>query len=252
MIIQTAEPTAPAPPHRATVRLARVAGVLYLPVFVLGPFSLLFVRSRLITSGDAAATADQLTAHGWLLRAGTVTELYLALTDVALAAAFYVLLRRVSRPLALVAAFLRLTWAVIAAFAVLTSVAALMVLSDASYLAVFSADQLDALALLFLNLHEPAIAVGFVAFGSHLMVLGYLIRKSNLLPRIVGTLLLVAGAGYLANSLLMFGWATRSQPLLLLPAFPAELSLCLWLLFKGVRPVPPGVTRSTPARPANQ
>ncbi len=51
-------------------------------------------------------------------------------------------------------------------------------------------------------------------------------------------MLVVAGAGYVVNSLLMLGWAAPSQPLLLLPTFPAEVSLCLWLLVKGVRPVP--------------
>jgi hypothetical protein len=72
-----------------------VAGALYLPAFVLGPFGLLFVRATLIVSGDAAATADRLAAHGGLLRAGSVIELYLALMDVAWAAAFSVLLRPV-------------------------------------------------------------------------------------------------------------------------------------------------------------
>lgn len=153
------------------MRLARVAGALYLPAFVLGPFSLIFVRATLIVSGDAAATADRLAAHGGLLRAGSVIELYLALTDVALAAAFYVLLRPVSKPLALVAAFLSLTWAVVAAVAVLTNVAALLIVGDAGYLTAFDADQSNASALLFLDLHGYAIAVGFVAFGTHLVIL---------------------------------------------------------------------------------
>jgi hypothetical protein len=126
----------------------------------------------------------------------------------------------------------------VAAIAVLANVAALLVLSDAGYLTAFNAGQLPAIALLFLNLHEYAIAVGFVAFGSHLLIVGYLIWKSNLLPRTVGIMLVVSGAGYAVNSLLMLGWAAPSQPLLLLPAFPAELSLCLWLLVRGVRPVP--------------
>jgi hypothetical protein len=93
--------------------LARLAGAFYLPAFVLGPFSLVFVRATLITPGDPAATADRIAADGWLLRAGSLAELYLALA--------------------------------------------------------------------------------------------------------------------------MLGWAATSQPLLLLPAVPAELALCLWLLVKGVR-----------------
>jgi Domain of unknown function (DUF4386) len=238
MINQTVEPVAGAPAHRAATRLARVAGALYLPVFALGPFSLLYVRAKLIVPDDAAATADRIAADGWLLRVGSVIELYLALTDVALAAAFYVLFRPAGRTLALVASSLRLTWAVVAATALLTNIAALLVLSDAAYLTAFDADQRATLALLSLDLHDYAHAAGFVAFGAHLSVLGLLIWRSNLLPRIVGILLVVAGAGYVANSLLILGWSMSAQPLLLLPAVPAELSLCLWLLVKGVKAVP--------------
>jgi hypothetical protein len=222
--------------HRpaAASRLARIAGAFYLPVFLLGPFSLLYVRDTVLVPGDAAATADQIAAHGGLLRAGSVVELYLALTDVVLAAAFYVLFRSVSQPLALVMALLRFTWAVVAAVTMLTNIAALLVLGDADYLTAFDTDQRQAAALFLLDLHEPMAAAGFVAFGAHLAVLGCLGWTSRLLPRVIGVLLLVAGAGYVLNSLLVLGWARPAQLLFLLPAFPAELSLCLWLLIKGV------------------
>lgn len=235
MINQTAERAAGTQPHHAATRLARIAGALYLPVFVLGPFALLFVRGKLIVPGDAAATADRIADQGWLLRTGSVVELYLALTDIALAALFYVLLRPVSKPLALVSTLLRLTWAVVAAITILTNIAALKMLSGTRDLAAFNADQLQAGALFVLNLHRDAFAIGFVAFGTHLLILGYLIWKSNVIPRPVGIMLAVAGVGYVTNSLLILAWATPIQPLLLLPALPAELTLCLWLLVKGVR-----------------
>lgn len=215
MVSHTTEPTA-----ATRVRLARVAGALYLPLFVLGPFSLLYVRATVVVPGDAAATADRVAAHTGLLRAGSVVELYMFLTDIALAALFYVLLRPVNMPLALLAAYLRLTYAIVAAVTVLTTIAALHDRGD---------------ALLYLDLHRYGMAIAFVAFGAHVVVLGYLFWTSNLLPRPVGVLLMVAGAGYVVNSLLMLGWALPPQLLLLLPAAPAELGLCLWLLVKGVR-----------------
>jgi uncharacterized protein DUF4386 len=171
---------------------------------------------------DATATANKIADHSGLLRAGSLVELYLALTDVVLAAAFYVLFRRASKFLALATAFLRLTWAIVATIALVANFAALRLVSDAGT------------ALLLLNLHEDILAVGFVAFGAHLAMLGYLGRRSRLLPRVIALLLIVAGTGYVVNSLLILGWAVRSQFVLLLPAFPAELSLALWLLLKGL------------------
>jgi len=225
----------PAPTRRRPDRLARLAGALYLPVFVLGAFALAVVPAMIVVPDDAAATAERLADRGWLLRVGSVTELYLALTDVVLAALFYLLFRPASRPLALVSSLLRLSWAVVATVAVLTNLAALLVV-DAGYLGAFTTDQRQAAALGLLEAHGLVAAAGFVAFGCHLAVLGLLIRRSAILPRLVGTLLVVAGAGYVANSLVVLGGGSV-QPLLLLPAFPAELALCLWLLLRGTNPV---------------
>jgi Domain of unknown function (DUF4386) len=220
--------TAPAveSPHVVAMRYARIAGVLYLPMFVLGPFALLYVRGTVFVEGDAAATVERITAHGTLFRAGSVAELIIPFLDIALALVFYVLLKPVNKPLALLAAFLRLTTAALALVSAATNFAALQVRGDAG------------LVLLLLNLHQHLFAIAMVAFGLHIFVLGYLIWLSNLLPRIVGILLMVAAVGYVVNSLrvlLVLDWAAPAQAVLLLPAFVAEASLMLWLLVKGVR-----------------
>lgn len=48
--------------------IARLAGFLYLLTVPLGIFNFLFIPSRLIVSGDAAATADKLMAYELLFR----------------------------------------------------------------------------------------------------------------------------------------------------------------------------------------
>jgi hypothetical protein len=201
--------------------LSRLAGALYLPLFGLGAFALLYVRGEVLVRDDATATAARLAEHSGLLRAGTVVELYLALTDVVLAALLFLLFRPGGRPLALTMALLRLTWGFIAMVALLTNLAALRLAGDPEA------------ALAALTLHEDVAAVGFVAFGGHLALLGVLGWRARLLPRLIGGLLVVAGAGYVLNSLLILGWAMPPRPALLLPAFPAELALCLWLLIKA-------------------
>ena len=48
---------------------------------------------------------------------------------------------------------------------------------------------------------------------------------------------MVAGAGYLTNSFALYlypEFQARIFPAILMPAFVAEASLCLWLLVKGV------------------
>ena len=211
------------------MRLSRVAGACYLPVFLLGPFALLYVRGAVLVPGDATATARRLAEHGGLLRAGSIVEIYLALTDVVLAALFYLLFRPGGRAVALVMASLRFTWAVVAAIGALGNLVALRLVDH------------PPAALLLLDLHEDVVAIGFVAFGAHLAVLGGLGWRSRLLPRPVGALLVVAGAGYLTHSLLVLA-GTAAPFAIMLPALPAELALCLWLLLKGPaearRPIP--------------
>lgn len=207
-------------------RYARLAGWLYVVIFLLAPLSVVYVRAKLITPGDAAATADAVTGSEWLLRLGSVGELAVVLCDVVLAVVFYVLLRPVSQPLALLAAFLRLMHSAITGVNLVTNLIALKVLEGGG------ADR-DALALLFLESHDYFFATGLVFFGLHLLVLGYLMLRTVTFPRTVGVLLAVASVCYLVNSLatlLALDLGASGQALVLLPPAVAELSLCGWLI----------------------
>jgi hypothetical protein len=79
--------------------------------------------------------------------------------------------------------------------------------------------------------------MGLIFFGFECLVLGYLIFRSGYFPRILGVLMQIAGLSYLTNSfalLLAPAFAAKLVPAILLPALIGELSLCLWLLIKGV------------------
>jgi len=216
---------------------ARVAGVLILIILVVGPFSLIYVPSTLIVPGDATATADNIRASEWLFRLGIVSQSVVFLTEIVLTVLLYVLLRPVSRTLSLVAAFARLAMAVIQGINLLPYFVALLLLSGAGYLTAFEPDQLDALALLFLDAHQYGDYIWQVFFGLHLFVLGYLIFKSGYFPRILGVLVIVGSLGYLTDSFgnflypnydEIFGWVVG------VTAVIGELPFFLWLLIKGV------------------
>jgi hypothetical protein len=221
-------------------KVARVAGVLYLTIIIAGIFAEFFVRQSLIVPGDATATAANITAAEGLFRIGIAGDLIMIICDIALALAFYVLLKPVSNALSLLAAFFRLGQAAILGINLLNLFFILQLLSGADYLTVFGADQLHALVLLFLNGHSTGYSIGLVLFGLSLLILGYLVFKSGYFPRILGVLLIVASLGYLIDSFASFllpnydNYEAIFALVVFLPAFIGELSMCLWLLIKGV------------------
>ncbi len=157
-----------------------------------------------------------------------------------MALVFYVLFKPVSNALALLAAFFRLAQAAILGLNLLNLFFVLQLLSGADYLTAIGADQLHAQALLYLNAHSTGYSLGLVFFGLDCLVLGYLIFKSGYVPRILGVLLVFAGLGYLVDSFASFllpdyaDYEAIFALVVFAPAIIAELSLCLWLLLKGV------------------
>ncbi len=223
---------------RSIKNTARIAGLLYLLIAVLAPFSILYVPSTLIVPGDAATTASNIVASGGLFRLGIVGDSVVILLEIVLVAVLYVLLRPVNKTLALVAVLARLAMAVVMAVNVFNSLGVLLLLSDAKYLTVFEPGQLHALVLLFLNLHDSGVYIWQVIFGFQFLVLGYLVFKSGFFPRILGILLMVACLGYLMDSIgILFpisGALSIVSSVLLAAGVVGELSFVLWLLIKGV------------------
>ena len=224
----------------ANKKTARVAGVLYLTIIITGIFAEFFVRQSFIVPGDATATANNIVANEGLFRLGIAGDLIMIMCDVALALIFYILLKSVSKSLALLAAFYRLAQATVLGINLLNLFIVLLLLSGADYLAVFGADQLDAQVLLFLNAHSIGYSIGLVFFALSLLFLGYLVFKSGYFPRVLGVLLIIASFGYLIDSFASFllpnynNYEAIFALVVFLPAFIGELSLCLWLLLKGV------------------
>ena len=217
---------------------ARVGGMLYLFIIAAALFAEVFVRGSLIVPRDPAATASNILGSELLFRVGLAGELLTCVCDVAVTLILYVLLRPVSRNLALLAAFFRLTFVAIYSAAKLFEVAALAALDGSDYLQTFEPHQLQDLAFVSLRVHGLGYGISLLFFGFSCILFGYLLRHCGYLPRILGTLLTIGGAGYvvfsLAQVLAPASAAKYLFPWLMLPAFPAELGLALWLAVKGV------------------
>ncbi|MBI3664377.1 MAG: DUF4386 domain-containing protein [Acidobacteria bacterium] len=211
---------------------ARIAGLLYLTVIVGGIFAEVFVRGRLVVHGDAAATATNILTHRTLFQWGFAVYLIEMACQVAMTALFYDLLKPVSRSVSLLAAFLGLAGCVIKTFSRVFFIAPLLVLGGAHYLSVFNAEQLQALALLFLKVNDHGAAIALVFFGFYALLTGYLIIRSTFLPRILGVLSVSGGLGWLSFLYLPLGY--RLFPYVAALGLLGALSLILWLLVVGV------------------
>src|ERR1700674_4042404 len=212
---------------------ARIAGVFYLVTTLTRMFVEIFVRNRLVVSDDAAATATNILAHEPVWRWGFAADMIAFVSYVALTALLYELFKPVNRSLSLVAAFFSLVACVVQAMSSLFHLAPLVLLGGARYLSVFTVEQLQALALVFLKLRVAAYHnIGLVFFGLYCLLVGILILKSAFLPRVLGVLMVLGGLSY---ALFLSPSLARSlQPYILVFPGVGQISLTLWLLVIGV------------------
>ncbi len=213
-----------------------MAGFFYLIYIVTFAFSF-FVQRRPTVSGDAATTAKNIMASEELFRIGFTSELIAALFFLLAAWALYMLLKPVNKNLALLFVLLNIAGVVIECTGTLIHFAPLLLLSGADYLKLFNADQLQALAMLFLNFSGIGNMIAGLFYGLWLFPLGYLVLKSGFLPRILGILLILDGICLLIcffQACLFPGYERIGYPLYPV-MFIAEFGLALWLLVKGVK-----------------
>jgi hypothetical protein len=222
----------------SNVKIARIAGFLYLLIIGFGLIAQVFVRDNLVDYKDAAVTAGNILASEFLYRLGFVSELLMLVCDIGVTTILYILLKDFNRNLSVLSTFFRLTSIIVLCTVALSHYAALFFLAKAEYLTVFNKDQLEALALLSVKLHGSGYNISLFFFGFHLILLGYLCYRSAYIPRILAVLLSIGGLSYILNSLTWFLFPTLVSmiyPAILIPSSIGELFFSLWLLIKGVR-----------------
>lgn len=227
-------------------RRARLAGFSYLVVAITGFFSF-HVKEKLIVSGAASITANNILASLSFFNLGIVSELIMATSWVLTALVLYRLFETVNKNLALTMVSFVLLGGTIACINALNLVAARIILNNFYYQTIFKTDQLEAFSMLFLDLAHHGVLINHIFFGLWLFPLGMMVLRSGYFPEIIGKitglLLFVAGVGYLADFLTFFAFQRFYS--ITGYTFFGELVLLLWLLIKGVKPPP---VKSSPAK----
>jgi len=217
--------------------LARLEGVVYLVIIILGVVVELVVRARINVPGNAAATAANLRSMESLWRFGIAAELVMVICTIVSALILYVLLRPVSKDLALLGTFFGLVGITIEAAHSLRLVEALFPLQSAGYLQAFSPGELQAMVSWSMKAHGQGYGLALLVFGPAFLLRGYLVYRSGYFPRALGVLYQIAGLAYLTNGfslILAPQLAGRIFMIVAGPAFVGEASFCIWLLAKGL------------------
>jgi len=217
--------------------LARLAGFCYLVVIATGMFSEIFVRQALRVANDALATAHNIQTNEMLFRWGFVADLFNFVVGLPTVLIIYHFFKKSNKIVLQIALAMVIIQTAIIAVNLLNQISPLLILGNDAYLNAFQQNQLATLSLLFLNIQSQGYAIGLVFFGFYCILIGYVIYRTNAMPKIIGVLYAVAGICYLINSFTMFlskGFANPLFIYLAIPIFIGELSLCLWLLIKGI------------------
>src|SRR2546427_1760383 len=222
----------------STKNPGRFAGLLYILTSIPGFFAMMYVPSKLIVHGNAAATANNISANETLFRLGIAGQLIGQAGFIFVALALYDLLKGVNRRHASLMVTLIVVQIPIAFLNELNSIAALVLVRGADFLSIFEKPQREALAMLFLNLHCHGFVVAEVFWGLWLFPLALLVCRSRFLPRFLGVWLALAGFAWVILSLtgvLSLQYydkvVTFTQP-----AVFGELAFMFWLLIKGATP----------------
>ena len=97
---------------------------------------------------------------------------------------------------------------------------------------VFSGQQLNAVALLFLRVNDIGAGIALVFFGFYAILKGYLVIRSTFLPRALGWLTVLGGIGWLAFLSPPFG--DRVFSFIAVFGIVGALANIGWLLVVGV------------------
>jgi hypothetical protein len=220
----------------------RVAGFWYLLLTAVGPLRLIYIPNKLFVTGNATATANNIAAHEWLFRFGMVGDLVGGVVLIFLVLALYRLFKEVDQGLAVLVVILGGVMPALLNFVgVVSDAGALTVVRGADFLSGFDKAQRDALALLFLRLHDHQNTAAEILWGLWLVPLALLVYRSRFLPRFLGVWLIINGVAYLIMSFtgLLLPQYQHNVFLLSQPALLGELVFMLWLVIKGAKPALP-------------
>jgi hypothetical protein len=210
------------------------AGVALLLLSALAALGYVAIVQRLVTPGDPIATANDIVGSQGLFRLGVAMLYTVIVLDLLVAWALLSVFTPVSRNISRLAAWFRVAFAGVFMVAIGHLAGVPDLLSSGGYSTAFTPEQLQGQAMVKVEAFNDTYMAALILFGVHLLLLGYLAYKSHYVPKLIGVLLVVAGAGYIVDSFVTV--FTEGSPFAISTVtFLGEFLLALWLLIRGRR-----------------
>lgn len=220
-------------------QIAKISGIAYLMIFISGFYANFYAVESLIDLNNADVTIQNLIENTSQLGYGIIGFVVMLIFDLILVWSLHALLKKGNRNISLTASALRFINVLFFCMALLNLFEVHNITSNQNLNIQALETQQNIMALLK-SFNEIWI-LGLMIFGMHLAFLGYLIFKSNNVPKSIGLLLFIAALGYLID-----GFANFFMPnyvdykdvfaiIVIMPAVIGEFSFTIWLLIKGFK-----------------
>ncbi len=227
------------PPTHWDPAAARTAGALYLAIAVCGGFSIGLVPMQIV-SDDAASSSANLLANLGLFKLGVLADSLVILFELAITAILYHLFRQVGPKMAMVALISRAGMITVMGINMLLWVMPYVLLTGQNS---WDTGQQHDLVQMFFDAHAMGVFVWQLFFGVHLLALGWLTLKSDVVPQVLGWGLFIGAFGYLLQGIVELTFTDVAMLdyayiALLVIVTLSEVSFGLWLLIRGGRTSP--------------
>jgi len=220
-------------------KTARIAGLLYLGVVITGIFSLMYMPSKLIVSKNAELTIHNINSQVSLFRLWILIGLLCYTFFLFLPLVLHKLLKSINKTYADLMVLLAVISVPVFFLNSQNLFNVLSLVNDSNNYFGLSNEQIQSQVMLYLKQYNNGLDIVHIFSGLWLFPFGYLVFKSNIIPKVFGVLLMIGCFGYLINfigdTLISNYYNIGIDSYIQLPASLGEIGICLWLLIMGAK-----------------
>ncbi|MHA7060277.1 DUF4386 domain-containing protein [Aquimarina sp. M1] len=217
----------------SSAKASLIAGLGLLIMVLTVPFAEFYIFPQLIGQ-NSTETTNNILNNKMLFSTSVFLHLITLLCDIIVAWALYIFLKPVNKGFSLLIAWFRLIYTAMYLIALVNLIKILGLIKIENQSKLESQLEFNDTVEFYINSFRLEWEFGLLIFGIYLCLLGYLVFRADYVPRIFGVLLLVAGFGYVINTLSIFLFPNVNTEFLMITFF-GELIFMFWLLFKGSR-----------------